>query len=252
VAGGGLLNAAAGDYATVGGGLLNAASGDYAFAAGRQAKANNQGCFVWGDSTNADLTCADNDRTIFRSSGGFTIYTSSDLSTGAHLPAGSNTWQPIPGAPSDRNLKQDLVPIDAQEVLERVAALPLSTWSYKTSQGVRHIGPMAQDFHAAFGLGEDDTHIHTLDASGVALAAIQGLHEQNQALEAQNAELRARVDDLETRLEALEQALGTSESADPAGTASPNPLQSSLLPGAGMLVLAVAAVWGARHRGGIQ
>ena len=41
---------------------------------------------------------------------------------------------------------------------------------------LRHISPIAQDFSAAFGVGEDDTHINTVDADGVALAAIQGLY----------------------------------------------------------------------------
>ncbi len=59
---------------------------------------------------------------------------------------------------------------------------------------------MAQDFYAAFGVGEDNTHITTIDADGVALAAIQGLYEENQ-------ELKAKVDDLEARLSALEKGL---------------------------------------------
>ncbi len=84
---------------------------------------------------------------------------------------------------SDRNSKRDIEPVDVENVLERVADMPISTWSYKTdAQGVRHLGPMAQDFHAAFGLGEDERSIATLDTSGVALAAIQALHRQVEEL----------------------------------------------------------------------
>jgi len=252
------------DYATIPGGEDNEAPGDYSFAAGRRAKANNRGCFVWGDATFADVTCDINNRTIFRADGGFYIYTSGDLSTGAYLGHGESAWQPIPLAPSDRNLKQDIVPVDAQLVLERVAALPLSTWSYKTTEEIRHMSPMAQDFYAAFGLGEDDEHIHTLDASGVALAAIQGLHARNQALEEENVELRARldrmeteqtaqqaqIDDLSARLRALERTLDTPEDAKTATSTSPAPLQRTLLPGVGMLILAAVVVRGARQRGG--
>ena len=78
--------------------------------------------------------------------------------------------------------------MDAVAVLAKVAALPVRSWVYKAQPGETHIGPMAQDFHAAFGLnGTDDKHITTVDEGGVALAAIQGL---NQKVEAANAILR--------------------------------------------------------------
>jgi hypothetical protein len=104
---------------------------------------------------------------------------------------------------SDRNVKKNFSSIDAQNVLEKVAAMPISRWNYKAdSSSVLHVGPMAQDFHAAFGLnGSDDKHISSIDAQGVALAAIQGL---NQKLEVENAKLRSNLTDLEKRLVALE------------------------------------------------
>jgi hypothetical protein len=46
---------------------------------------------------------------------------------------------------SDRNLKQDIEPIDNQTILQRVAELPISAWSYTTEPARRHIGSMAQD-----------------------------------------------------------------------------------------------------------
>ena len=99
---------------------------------------------------------------------------------------------------SDRNVKEDFQPVDSQAVLEKVVALPLSQWRYKSDEErSRHLGPMAQDFKAAFNLGADDKHIATVDADGVALAAIQGL---NQKLERENAELRTRLERLEKLL----------------------------------------------------
>ena len=95
--------------------------------------------------------------------------------------------------------KANLSPISPQDVLEKVATLPISEWNFK-QDNVRHLGPMAQDFHAAFGLGADDAHIATVDADGVALAAIQGL---NQKLEQENAELKARLERLEQLVERL-------------------------------------------------
>ena len=96
---------------------------------------------------------------------------------------------------SDRNLKENFGPVDSREILDKVAALPVSAWNYKRNAASRHIGPMAQDFKAAFDLGSDDTSICTVDADGVALVAIQGLNqkveEQKAALQAKDAELQA-------------------------------------------------------------
>ncbi|MCL4790397.1 MAG: tail fiber domain-containing protein, partial [Verrucomicrobia bacterium] len=105
-------------------------------------------------------------------------------------------------------------PVNPQEVLEKVAALPVSRWNYKDDTRVRHLGPMAQDFHAAFGVGPDDKHIATVDADGVALAAIQGLNEkvevksqnaesQIRKLAAENAELKERLSQLEDLVRTL-------------------------------------------------
>lgn len=104
---------------------------------------------------------------------------------------------------SDRNAKQNFSSVNALSILEKVVSMPISRWNYKTDvANVTHIGPMAQNFHAAFGLnGSDDTHISSIDAQGVAFAAIQGL---NAKLEAENAKLRATLADLEARLSKLE------------------------------------------------
>jgi hypothetical protein len=78
---------------------------------------------------------------------------------------------------SDRNVKQNFAPVNPSDILEKVIQLPMSAWSYTNTPAVRHVGPMAQDFYAAFNVGADDKHITTIDESGVALAAIQGLNE---------------------------------------------------------------------------
>lgn len=98
--------------------------------------------------------------------------------------------------PSDRALKDDFATIDAHEILHRLSALPVTSWSYKTDPSVRHIGPMAQDFFAAFEVGADDRHIHMIDSSGVAIAAIQALHELSQQQASELSELRAELAEL--------------------------------------------------------
>jgi hypothetical protein len=87
-------------------------------------------------------------------------------------------------------MKDNVTQVDSSAVLDAIASLPISTWNYKAQDAsIRHIGPMAQDFSAAFGVGEDDTHITTVDADGVALAGIQALYARNQQLETRVSEL---------------------------------------------------------------
>ena len=110
---------------------------------------------------------------------------------------------------SDENAKTAFVPVSSAEVLSVVANLPLSTWSYKDEAGVRHMGPVAQDFYQAFGLGSDDRHIAALDVNGVALASIQALNAQVKEKDASIQTLQGQVNSLEARLNALETSKGT-------------------------------------------
>jgi hypothetical protein len=96
--------------------------------------------------------------------------------------------------PSDRALKANFGSVDPADMLTRVRELPISTWNYTSDDStVRHIGPMAQDFAATFGVGADDRHIHPLDGQGVALAAIQGLIAELDALRQENTRLAERI-----------------------------------------------------------
>lgn len=95
---------------------------------------------------------------------------------------------------SDRNSKKNFAAVNGSEILEKVATLPITQWNYKSEMdSVRHVGPMAQDFHAAFGLGENDTSISVLDASGVALVAIQELNAKLKSSQNQVVELDRRL-----------------------------------------------------------
>jgi len=213
--GGGQSNSASGANSIIPGGLLNAASGNPSFAAGRRAKAIHDGAFVWADSTNADFTSTATNQYLVRASGGVGLGTATpghplqvgDGGTGtggngAHCTTGG-VWT----NGSDRNSKTDFAACDPAEVLEKVATLPIAQWRYKGEpESVYHMGPTAQDFRAAFGLGHDERFIGTIDADGVALAAIQGLHkivqEYERAMLAKNCEIAELRDRLE-KLEAL-------------------------------------------------
>jgi hypothetical protein len=325
--GGGNGNNAGGNYATVPGGIFNLASGLYSFAAGRQAKANHQGSFVWADSQNADFTSSAVDQFNIRAAGGVRLNTDTSLFWGSgaklwpdqggalelgdslagfalpyidfHYGVGSNqdfnvrlmndadgqltlsgsqqitgtlgfgnatrqmlnlfgnfyglgvqsftmyfrtdgnsggfSWfkggahndsQNNPGGGtelmrldtggnlktltgtiaslSDRNAKTGFQTVNAQAVLAQVAALPISTWRYKNADASqRHLGPMAQDFYSAFGIGLDDKSICTVDEGGVALAAIQGLNQKLEEQRAANAELKQELAELKQLVQTL-------------------------------------------------
>jgi trimeric autotransporter adhesin len=130
---------------------------------------------------------------------------------------------------SDRDAKQDFRPVNPLQVLEKVLKLPLAEWSYKEDPTTRHLGPVAQDFHAAFGIGTDEKHIAPLDEGGVALAAIQGLNhkveDRSQKAEASIQELRAENLGLRRELADLkrlvEQRLGLTSAALAGAIAAP-------------------------------
>jgi hypothetical protein len=205
--GGGRDNTASGNYATVGEGRDNTASGDYSFAAGEQASASHDGSFVWASDTVAS-SWGPNTFTA-RAHGGVRFYSGSAPDTGVQLSSGGSSW----GSISDRNAKENFADVDAGQVLETLAAMPIQTWNLKAqSPEMRHIGPVAQDFNGEFaylfGEVESPTHVNNMDAIGVALVSVQGLYAQNQELTAENAALQAEVNDLEARVAALEAAVG--------------------------------------------
>jgi hypothetical protein len=204
---GGKDNIANGLYATIPGGILNVAT-NYSFAAGRRARATNDGAFVWGDSTNGDIGSTNNNSVTIRAAGGTRVFSNSGASAGVFLAPSGNAWNSI----SDREAKKDFGAIDKKEVLEKLVSMPVQRWHYKweSESDVPHIGPMAQDFKAAFYPGRDDKSISTMEFDGVALAAIQGLNqkvEENVVNYRKLEEKAARVDVLEQRVADLERMI---------------------------------------------
>jgi hypothetical protein len=106
---------------------------------------------------------------------------------------------------SDVKAKEDLVELEGAQVLAKLSALPVTEWSFK-GDPVRHIGPTAQHFKAAFGLGADDTHIATLDLASVAVVGVKALHKMIAAREATITQQQTELAELKQRLGALEAA----------------------------------------------
>ncbi len=206
--GGGSDNRANGAYATVPGGDNNRADGQSSFAAGHRAKTTSWGSFVWGDSSSADIWASGANQFVARATGGFWFITDIDANGVPTCQAYLGHCSPSWSITSDRNQKENFKPVDHRGLLERLVHMPVTEWSMKGEKpGIRHIGPVAQDFHAAFGLGgDDDRRIVSSDEAGVALAGIQALDQKLDELRAENAQLRARLERLEHLLNAQARA----------------------------------------------
>ena len=197
-------SAALGQYVT--------ADADWAIALGfRASVAGHVGSFVFGGSLAGASAATDSIRATadgqvtFRNPVGFRIFTNTAATVGVQVNAGGSSWNVI----SDRNLKEGFLAVNGEDVLARIRGLPVSTWRYidEEDRSVRHIGPMAQDWNAAFGFGPSQTTINMSDFDGVNLAAIQALERRTTALQQQVAERDQRIEELEARLQRLEALL---------------------------------------------
>jgi trimeric autotransporter adhesin len=191
-------------------GAVTTASGNNSTALGTYASTNGKtGSFVYGDfSILSNVSAlADNqfvvraqqlwfgtNNSVTATSGRFL-----ETSTGAYLTTGG-TWTNS----SSRALKTNFAPVNSRDVLHRVLRLPLQTWNYKAEDGkVRHIGAVSQDFHRLFGYGDSVESIATVDADGVALAAIQGLHEELKDRDAKLEQLQQQLKQQQAAIDGL-------------------------------------------------
>ena len=204
------------------------ASGAASVALGYHAHTNaRQGSFVFSDRSSVDtLRAGVNHSANWRVSGGFRVFTSSNLSTGVTIQSGASVsnWgqsnaviSTSTGAllstggvwtnASDSTRKRAFAPVDGEDVLRRLAALPLYTWQYNAeSADVRHMGPTAQGFRKAFGLGQSEKAIATVDADGIALAGVQALEKRTAEQAVEIESLKRQVRDLQQAMEALVRA----------------------------------------------
>jgi len=206
--GGGAGNAINAPYATIPGGFGNVvnAAAQYSFCAGNQAQALQQGEFVWADSQFGPFAGTTANSVNFRCGGGVRFNSGS---SGQQV-----SWQPGMGSwtfTSDRNVKDRFETVDSESVLARVSQLPILEWSYK-GYPQRHIGAMAQDFHALFPLNPDDKSLNDADLHGVALAAIQGLNrkldeqiQESKEKDTEIADLKQELDELKTEVQSLKE-----------------------------------------------
>jgi len=173
----------------------------------------NPPAILWSDATVADdlrFGTGNFDGTSFtermriKGDGNVGIGTSAptnplEMASGAHV-TGGGVWTDA----SSREIKENFAEIDARKLLESVANLPVTRWNYRIeNKETKHIGPVAEDFHAAFDTGEDGKHLAALDTAGVALAAIQGLYEIVQEKDCEIEGLKSDIEDLRELVNAL-------------------------------------------------
>ena len=116
------------------------------------AQAAASGTFIFADrSTTTDIVGFAPNEFLVRAAGGVGFYTNAATSTGVEMAANGSSWAPL----SDVNAKENFRDVSGEEVLAKIAAMPVQEWNYKAQDAaLRHMGPTAQDFRAAFGLGD--------------------------------------------------------------------------------------------------
>ena len=198
---------ASAQYSVAIGGFNARATGVRSFAMGTNANTNgHRGAFVYGDASLPEsevMATADN-QFVVRADGGTTFFSNNAMTAGVILTSGGGAFNNL----SDARMKANFRDLDGKEILAGLAGMPIREWNYiSQSSSVRHVGPTAQDFRAAFGLGDDDRTISTIDPAGIALRAIQALDVRTQETQTDLARLKEENAALKAELAALRQAL---------------------------------------------
>jgi hypothetical protein len=206
--------AEASGYGSTAIGMRVVASGGVSTAMGHTVSTNSfEGAFIIGDAYNEEpvaSSAANQFMAVF--SGGYMLYTSRLKNSGVYMNGWTSGWTNI----CDRNKKENFRGIDGEELLSKIRSMSITEWNYKESDpSIKYIGPVAQDFYAAFHLGgKDSLGINSICIDGVNMAAVQALEirtaelrEKTVELYAMTAKLEAavaRAAALETRLSRLE------------------------------------------------
>ncbi len=222
--------AEAGGTGAVAMGYRSFAGASYSIAIGQRAVTcatiNSSGCvdagytgaIVFADaSSTTPFAATSSNQFSVRSVGGVRLVTACSggsvteactPTAGVQLNAGGSSWNVV----SDRNRKEAFAELDGEALLGRLAALPVTTWRYKAEddQTVRHVGPMAQDWHrlvsAPLGLNADSLTINQGDFDGINLAGVVALEARTGQLAAENAARREELGALRAERASLREA----------------------------------------------
>ncbi len=189
-------------------GSFSDASGAFSIAMGCYVSTNAQrGSVIIGDFRLVPTYSTAYDQMTMRFSGGYRLLTGiagDGTTSGVTLAPNGSSWETV----SDSTRKENFLPANGKDFLQKIAALRLGSWNYKGQDktAYRHYGPMAQEFFAAFGrdgigiIGTDTT-IATADIDGVMMIAIKALIKENEELKEGNVSMARRLEKLEAILE---------------------------------------------------
>ena len=199
--------------------VVIAAADEATVPGGRTGAATNNNSFVWNDNTgyhsipnagdglnsdtkvNGEPVTGANTFSV-SATGGVRFITGSSAVT--YIDGGSTGW----ATKSTRSAKTNIDPVDPEAILNGVTEIEVATWEYKDDDGegagTRHVGPMAEDFHEVVDVGTSDDHINSINADGVALAAIQGLSKNLDETQADLEAKATRIADQQETIDALE------------------------------------------------
>jgi prepilin-type N-terminal cleavage/methylation domain-containing protein len=173
---------------------------------GKQGNVVNSGAMVIKEGTSTVLSSTASNQLSMMFRGGYRLFSNSGASTGVTMAAGASAWSTL----SDKNKKENFEKVDGEYVLREIQRMDITKWNYiggdeKNKEGdvAFHIGPMAQDFWQAFGIGHNDITILTQDISGVNMKGVQALADRTDRLKAENEDLKKRVAKLEALVEKL-------------------------------------------------
>lgn len=173
------------------------AQGNFSTAIGGTVSSGSRlGGFIWGDaSATVNTVPTANYMFVARADSGFVFYTDPNNTMGVLLYPGSGSWSSV----SDSTKKKNIQSQDPESMLLLSRNVPVYYWSYKTQDGVVHVGPMAQDFYRVYGFGENETTIVCADMDGIILICIQGIQQRIDSFELkyQSAQLQERTETLE-------------------------------------------------------
>ncbi|HPG40589.1 MAG TPA: tail fiber domain-containing protein [bacterium] len=151
-----------------------------------------EGAVLIGDNTPfARVYASSNNQLTMRFTGGFRLWSSFiDSVSGVYMRPNQSGWSNY----CDRNKKENFEELDFENLLAGIKSMPVTKWNYKASDpSIKYIGPVAQDFYAAFQLGGTDSlGINTICIDGVTLAGVKGLINRTDELKSAVEELKVQ------------------------------------------------------------
>jgi hypothetical protein len=164
-----------------------------------------EGSVLIGDHTPfARVYSSNNNQITMRFTGGYRFWTHAiDSICGVYMRGGTSGWTNY----CNRNIKENFEKINLEELLTRIKNIPVTKWNYKSGDPtIKYIGPVAQDFYAAFQLGGTDSlGINSINIDGVNMAGVQALINRTDELKSNQVKLSEDMEILKEAFKKIEE-----------------------------------------------